>query len=76
MGGGTWPPKRCEPITRTDKSLVFSLDGADNLIDGFVRSEKLTACLPAAAGLRRQAQDPCRGYLLALVTGGAFVGNV
>jgi len=26
------------------------------------KKEKPTACLPAAAGLRRQAPKPCRGY--------------
>jgi hypothetical protein len=28
------------------------------------KKEKPTACLPAAAGLRRQAPKPCRGYQL------------
>jgi len=31
MCGGTWPPNRGEPLTRTDKRIV--LDGADDLID-------------------------------------------
>jgi len=31
MCGGTWPPNRGEPPTRTDNTI--SLDGADNLID-------------------------------------------
>ena len=37
MDGGTWPPTRCEPITRTDHELL--LDGADDLIDGFFAAE-------------------------------------
>jgi hypothetical protein len=34
MCGGTWPPGRCEPATRSDEQ--FSLDGADGLIDALL----------------------------------------
>src|SRR2546426_2325621 len=34
MCGGTWPPKRCEPSTKTGKRI--SLDGAADLIDAAV----------------------------------------
>ena len=37
MYGGTWPPHKVEPATRTDKS--FPLDGADNLIDALPVSD-------------------------------------
>jgi len=37
MCGGTWPPGRCEPATRSDEQ--FSLDGADDLIDALLTTE-------------------------------------
>ena len=41
MYGGTWPPPRCAPSSRTDKRI--SLDGVDYLIDA------LPGCMGRAA---------------------------
>jgi integrase len=47
MYGGTWPPDRREPATRSDTQ--FSLDGADDLIDA-LRKPWIKACVELGLG--------------------------
>lgn len=73
MCGGTWPPNRGEPVTRTDNAIL--LDGADDLIDA----------PPAAATVKGEGYDytggfgavyePNRPSAFALTEGFAFGGE-